>query len=298
MSITDLIKEAIKENKPNIGASSLTTYTSILKNLWKKYGKGDFNIKWYSDEDDRLKDLEEVKPNIKKTQLSALISITKDAHNKKYKKIMMESAQVVQANNLKQEKTETQSKNWITQEDLLNKFNQLKKEVKPLWNKEVLTKPEYLKLQELILLMITSGLMIQPRRSKDWSEFKLKNITDKDNYIKGNKLYFNTYKGSEDKGQQIVELPADRKPQVALFKKFIKLNPFEYLLTDTKGNKLNSVKINQYLEKLFGKKISINIFRHSFLSDKYPAQLEEMTKDAINMGTSPATIINQYLKKD
>lgn len=298
MSITELIKEAIKENKPTIGSSSLTTYTSILKNIWKKYGKDDFNIKWYLDEEARLKDLEEVKPNIKKTLLSALISITKDTDNKKYKKIMMESAQVVQANNLKQEKTETQSKNWITQEDLLTKFNQLKKDTKPLWTKQELTKSEYLKLQELILLMITSGLMIQPRRSKDWSEFKLKNITDKDNYIKGNKLYFNTYKGSEDKGQQIVELPADRKAQVALFKKFIKLNPHEYLLTDSKGNKLNSVKINQYLEKLFGKKISINIFRHSFLSDKYPAQLEEMTKDAINMGTSPATIINQYLKKD
>jgi len=298
MSITELIKESIKDNKPNIGTSSLTTYTSILKNIWKKYGKDDFNIKWFADEEARLKDLEEVKPNIKKTMLSALISITKDAHNKKFKKVMMDSAQLVQANNLKQEKTEKQSENWITQEDLLTKFNQLKKEVKPLWTKGTLNKLEYLKLQELILLMITSGLMIQPRRSKDWSEFKLKNITDKDNYIKGNKLYFNTYKGSEAKGLQIVEVEADKKPQLALFKKFIKLNPYDYLLTDSKGNKLNSVKINQYLEKLFGKKISINIFRHSFLSEKYPAQLAEMTSDAKNMATSVGTIINQYLKKD
>ena len=45
MSITELIIGAIKENKPNIGESSLKTYISILKNLFKKYGKdNEFNI--------------------------------------------------------------------------------------------------------------------------------------------------------------------------------------------------------------------------------------------------------------
>lgn len=298
MSINELIITAIKENKPNITESSLKTYISILKNLFKKYGKDEFNIKWFSEETDRLKDLEEVKPNIKKTILSALISITKDSHNKKYKKVMMDSAQEVQASNLKQEKTEAQTKNWISQQELLNKFNEMKKDVKSLWKKQPLTKSEYMKLQDLILVLITSGLMIPPRRSKDWTEFKLKNYSEKDNYIKGNKLYFNTYKGSDNKGQQIIELPGAKKDLVMIFKKFIKLSPNDYLLVDSQGNKFNSVKLNQHLERIFNKKISVNIFRHSYVSEKYNfTQVKELTKDAVDMGSSVNMMLNQYIKK-
>lgn len=298
---TELIKESIKQNKPAISESSLKTYVSILRNLFKKYGKeNEFNIKWFSDETSRLKDIEEVKPNIRKTLLAALIAITPEAHNKKYKKNMMESAQEVQQDNLKQEKTEAQSKNWIEQDELLNKFNEMKKSVKSLWNKSPLTKSEYMKLQDLILVLITSGLMIPPRRSKDWSEFKIKNIDiSKDNFMKGNKLYFNTYKGSDMKGQQIIEFPSDKKDLVMIFKKFHKLNPYDYLLVDSQNKKMNSVKINQYLEKIFNKKISVNIFRHSFISSKYPInQVAELTKDAQDMGSSVNMMLNTYIKKN
>jgi len=82
-----------------------------------------------------------------------------------------------------------------------------------------------------------------------------------------------------------------------ILKKFIKLNPYDYLFTDSQGNKMNSVKINQYLEKIFGKKISINIFRHSYLSEKYPiTEMKELTKDAQNMGTSVNMALNTYIK--
>jgi len=298
MSEKELITEAIKQNKPTISESSIKTYISILKNLFKKYGKEEeFNIKWFTNENDRIKDLEEVKPNIKKTLLSALIAITPDAHNKKYKKLMMEEALKVQQDNLKQEKTETQATNWISQEDLLNKFNEMKKEVKTFWNKTPLTKPQYMKFQDLILLMLASGILIAPRRSKDLTEFKLKNITAKDNFLKGNKLYFNSYKGSDAKGLQIIELPSAKKDLIMILKKFIKLNPYDYLFTDSQGNKMNSVKINQYLEKIFGKKISINIFRHSYLSEKYPiTEMKELTKDAQDMGTSVNMALNTYIK--
>jgi hypothetical protein len=212
----------------------------------------------------------------------------------------MESAQEVQQDNLKQEKTETQSKNWISQEDLLNKFNEMKKSVKSLWNKSPLTKSEYMKLQDLILVLITSGLMIPPRRSKDWSEFKIKNIDiSKDNFIKGNKLYFNTYKGSDMKGQQIIEFPSDKKDLVMIFKKFLKLNPYDYLLVDSQDKKMNSVKINQYLEKIFNKKISVNILRHSYVSEKYNfTKVAELTQDAQDMGSSMSMMLNTYIKKN
>jgi hypothetical protein len=62
---------------------------------------------------------------------------------------------------------------------------------------------------------------------------------------------------------------------------------------------LTPVKRNQRLNKIFGKKVSCNILRHSFLTEKYkdiPA-IKQMQETANDMGHS----INEalmYVKKD
>jgi hypothetical protein len=54
-----------------------------------------------------------------------------------------------------------------------------------------------------------------------------------------------------------------------LLKKWYDINNNEYVLIDTKGNKLNQVKLNQRLNKIFDMKISVNALRHSYLTNKY-----------------------------
>ena len=54
-------------------------------------------------------------------------------------------------------------------------------------------------------------------------------------------------------------------------------------------NKLSNVKLNQRLNKLFGKKAGINQMRKTYMTDKYSEtskQLNEMAKDFKNMGSS------------
>jgi hypothetical protein len=170
------------------------------------------------------------------------------------------------------------------------------KSVRSLWNKENLTKQEYQKLQDLILVSLTSGVYIPPRRAIDWVDFVISDIDEKtDNYFKKNEFHFNKYKGSDKKGEQVIKVP---KPLLILIKKFIKVNPHKYLLVDSQNKKMNSIKLNQHLERIWGKKAGVNIFRHSFISEKYPIfNVEELKKDAEKMGSSANMMLETYIKK-
>jgi hypothetical protein len=75
-------------------------------------------------------------------------------------------------------------------------------------------------------------------------DFKIKNIDEtKDNHLEKDKLLFNSQPEKE-----IVEVS---KPLQSILKKWISINPTEYLLFDTNKNKLSSVKLNQRLNKIF-----------------------------------------------
>ena len=101
-------------------------------------------------------------------------------------------------------------------------------------------------------------MFVKPRKSKDYVEFKIKNIDEaKDNYFEKDKMIFNSTE------KEIVEVP---KPLQSILKKWITINPTEYLLFDTNKNKLSSVKLNQRLNKIFNnKKVSINALIQSFV---------------------------------
>jgi hypothetical protein len=296
---TTQLKEDIRKNRPKITQNSINTYTSILKNLFKKFHKeGDeLNINWFENEDTIIKHLKDVKPNVRKTIYSSLIAITDERHNKKYKKAMMEDAEHYKSENLKQNKTEAQQKNWVSQDEVKSKVKDMIKETKHLWNKDNITKMEYQKLQDLILVSLTSGVYIPPRRAVDWVDFVIKDIDEKaDNYLKKDEFHFNKYKGSDKKGLQVIKVPKDL---LTLIKKFIKVNDHKYLLVDSQGKKMNSIKLNQHLERIWGKKAGVNIFRHSFISEKYPIfNVDDLKKDAEKMGSSANMMLETYIKRN
>ena len=116
-----------------------------------------------------------------------------------------------------------------------------------------------------------------------------------DNRIEKNDLVFVTYKTSRTYGMQRITMPA---PLKAILTKFVKLNPSDHLLFDSKFAPLNSVKLNQRLCNIFGKGRSINALRHSYLTNRYTEfskEEKEMEHDMQQMGSSPA-MLNTYVK--
>jgi len=65
-------------------------------------------------------------------------------------------------------------------------------------------------------------------------------------------------------------------------------------------NQLSSIKLNQRLNKIFGKKVGVNQMRHTYLTNEFGHTIEQKKKiDTITseMGTSPNMLIN-YVKND
>jgi hypothetical protein len=107
----------------------------------------------------------------------------------------------------------------MTTEEIQKIYDDLETKTKPLFKKKDLSTKEMLKVQDFVILSLFT--LIPPRRAMDYIEFKINNInTNKDNYIKGTNLVFNTYKTSTQKGQQKINIPKELK---SILTKYIKL---------------------------------------------------------------------------
>jgi len=291
------ITKCLKQNKPNISESSIKTYGSLLKSFYYKNHEKDSELDcdWFNKQDEIVLLLKDKPASTRKTTYAALIAISSE--NDKYKKALMEDGKKYQAFIDKQEKTETQEENWKNYDEIKAIFADMSKRVKPILNSKVpLDAKSYSMLLDFIIVCITSGIFISPRRSLDWIELKIKS-PDKaaDNYIEKNDFVFNKYKTAKFYGSQKVEMPKELK---LILTKFIKLNPHEYLLTEFNGTRVSNVRLTQKLNNIFEGKISTSMLRHIYLTDKLkdvPA-LNDLKEMASNMGHSVTEAL-QYVKK-
>ena len=288
------LKEFIKDKRPALSEGSLKTYTSILKSLHKKIFGGSVDVKDFDDSKKVLEILKELQANKRKTLLTALVVITDDAA---YRKKMMEDVSTYNKEINKQEKTKNQKESWVSTEEVKAIYDTLKKNADLLYKKSVHSPSEHQQIQNFIILALMSGGFIPPRRSLDYCEFKIRNVDkEKDNYLEKNKLVFNRYKTFKTYGQQSVDIPIQLKNIIL---KWSKINQTDYLLVDTNGNKLNSVKLNQRFNSIFGgRKIATNQMRHTFLTDKYAEtskKQKEMEQDLTDMATN---VPKNYIKLD
>ncbi len=293
----ETIKEDILKNRPNLSTSSVNSYYSILKNLHKKVFKDkEYNKKDFHEDKIILNELNEMPSKKRKTILSALVIFVDDDKVKEiYRSLMMDDIKISKEETISQKKDET--KDWIDWNDVKNIYNAYRKDTYYLMKSkpEELTPKELNVIQDFIILSLY--VLIPPRRSLDYVELKQRNYTDEDNYIdfKKNKIYFNKYKTSKFYKTQTVDISRELKN---ILKKWYDFNTNDYVLIDTNNNKLNQVKLNQRLNKIFGMKISVNALRHSYLTNKYgniPA-LKDMLDTAEDMGHTVTQAL-EYVKK-
>jgi integrase len=293
----ETIKQYVKDKKPSLSHSSITTYSSILKNLYiRVFGTGDIDMEKFNQTDKVLDFLKNMPPNKRKTILSSLVVIT---DKKPYRDLMLEDVRDYNKEIQKQEKTEDQQESWVDTNDVKDILNELKKNADLLYKKKTQTGNDLQEIQCYIIMCLLGGVYIPPRRSKDFVDFKIKSIDNSShNFLDKTKMNFNSYKTAKTYGLQVVDIPIQLKN---ILSKWIKINPTEYLLFDSNFNKLSSVKLNQRLNKIFGnKKVGVNQLRHTFLTDKYKKQNEEgkaLANDMQKMGSS-VSMADTYIKLD
>lgn len=296
------MQNQIKKNRPNITDSSVKSYMSILKALWSRiYGEDDFKIEKFENTKKILDFLKDVEPAKRKTILSALMAICEDKKKcDEYREVMLNDASIFNAVQKEQKMSDKQKENWLSIEQIDMKLNELFQKFDEATS---MRGPVPLKLlhqaQDYVILSLTSGKYIPPRRNADWTEMRWKNYEDdeeEENVYTGRKFIFRIYKTRKYHGQQEIPVP---KPLKDILDKWTKKIKSDYLLFDSNGEKLSSSQLTQRLNSIFdGKKASTTILRHIFLTDKYKnvPHLKDMEETASMMGHDLKTAF-EYVKK-
>jgi hypothetical protein len=288
------IREYIQSKRPSLSKSSVTTYSSILKSLFAKvFGDGEVDFEKFNNTEKVLAFLKDMPPNRRKTILSSLVIITDD---KQYRDLMSDDVREYNEEISKQEKSPDQIASWVDTAQVREVCEALRKNAELIYKKKQLSSGDLQQIQNYIIMALLGGIYISPRRSKDFCDFKIKNIDkEKDNYLEKSKLVFNSYKTAKTYGKQELAVPIQLKNIIA---KWVKVNPTEYLLFDTNLGKLTAVKLNQRLNKIFDKKVGVNQLRHTYLTDKFAEtskQTKELDKNMTEMGSSTA-MATTYIK--
>ena len=296
MSFRESLAETIKEKRPKITESSVKTYVSILFNLCKNM-KGDEEVHWFDkNEKEILEFLKDKEPNKRKTILSALFILT---NNVEFRTLMIEDCKVVNDDYKNQKMNTKQQEAWISTDDIQAKYNELLEKVKLMFAQK--TMYHYNTIMEYLLAGLLGGCSgLIPRRSLDYGQMKVKNYDVKtDNYYKQGKFYFNIYKTAGKYGLQMLDVKETAPELNMIIKKWIKVNPTDYLLFSSNNNPLSSPQINRILNKVFGGKVSTDILRHVFITNKYGhmPKILDMQNTATSLGNSISTMM-EYIKHE
>ena len=293
MTFRETIEHNLKEKRPNLSASSLKTYVSILYNLHKKLNADGDDIKWFDEDEKILEDLKDKPPSSRKTVLSALFVLT---NKPEYNKVMLEDCKHTNDQYKEQKKSKKEEDNWVSVDDIKKIYDDLLEKVKDMFSHKLIS--NYQTIINFILLGCLGGVSgIAPRRSLDFADMKISGYDPKiDNYYKAGKFIFNKYKTAKDYGEQVIDVKSKAPEFNAILSKWVKCNPTDYLLFSSNQQKLTSPQITRMLNKLFGKNTSVDLLRHIYLTNKYGKLQEEMEADSKDMAHS----LNQqalYIKK-
>ncbi len=203
-------------------------------------------------------------------------------------------------NKVKGEKTEKQKENWITREEietLKKEYSDKAKEVV----KGKLGRKEYdIMLENMILSMYVN---MPPRRAKDYVLMKLeddeKEEDEKYNYYDGTQFILNEFKTKKSHGQEKVKVPSSVKSDIAMYLDKTDSLDKEFLITNYGGKPFNLINdMTRRLNKIFGKKISVDMLRNMYYSHKYGDIKTDIIQDAKDMGTSMNFAMNTYTKQN
>jgi hypothetical protein len=285
------------------------TKQNYLKNLIRLNDGNEIkNFNFLKKTEDILQKISHLKPNSQRTYLIGIVSTLKDlkgfepAH-KLYYGLMMDMNKALKDNTTK---SATQTANWINQDEVMQRYQEMSEQVIPLLHLKKVNAKQWVDILDFIVFSLYT--LQQPRRNKDYQlMLVIKSNKDFDdnykefNYWMGGCFLFYNYKTKGTYNLQ--DIPVNPELQEIL-KLYVRLHPLKKqkkypLLVDYEGNPLLQVNdITRILNRIFKKKIGVSMLRNIYLTDKFKEPMQELKDTARAMGTSSNTIQNNYVKVD
>jgi hypothetical protein len=314
----DNLREKIDSSR-NIKENSLNAYLISIKKLNEFITKKEFkNLDFLKDEKKVLEKLKELKLTTQKNYLSAII-VSLSAYGDKYeddlktyRKRLEQLNEVYNSEIKKNEKTETQEKNWVSMKDLKKVMNSYKLDLKErgAFSKDELTRRELDIMQRWVVANLYLNDENPPIRL-DYGNMRIISENDfdklKDDELDKNFLvvknrtnkYFHFGDYKTEKTYSKKEIKVGKKLNSVL-NIWLKHNKKGGLLYDTKGDPMSSNTLGKYIKKVFektGKQVSINLIRHIFISEKFPPQKEDEKEEVASKMLHSVKIQKAYSKK-
>lgn len=280
------LESIIQKSRPTLKPQSVKTYIS---NIRKIAGTKEIdNLKFLDDPDEVFSLMSSYKITMKRNILSSILVLLsavgeKDSIRKIYADKLLELTEEMKVELAKNNKTETQEKNWVS-------MAELKKITKALIRNSPASQNT----------MIAALYSLQAPTRLDFYDMEIvgpkDERSDNKNYLiitnRSKKTFiFNDYKTSRKHGT--VALPVNKELNTVI-NKFLKLNPErKYLLQGKDGLPLSRNNLGKIITKIFastGKKVSLNIIRHVYISENVDIKkIKEQNNLASAMMHSPKT---------
>jgi len=296
------IEENIKKSRPKLSQNSINTYINSLRTIKRYLGMdGDLdNTKFLNNFDKVIKCVEENSPKLttqKSKITSILVALSSD--NKpneellnKYKKHVDTIAKKYNKWLEKQEKSDTQKKNWISYSqllcvtnDLLKKYNKLRKIPNDMLNnKQFRTIQNYVMLRTQLQYPIRNDFANMKILSEKEYKKIPEDVKQKNNYLEiisknKKKFHINNYKTVKRLGARSYDIPKELN---TILNQFLKINKSGWLFVkpSDKNTPLSEGDITKQFYILFKeyfpeKLISTSLLRHIIISH------ERMNDDSI-----------------
>lgn len=274
----------INEDKPFRTLSFLRDYDSIVQRLQDK--QEGTRISYY-------------------TAIIAILSLfpRMNAIKKKYEKDYIDLITKRKAFDESHEKTEQQKKSMIPMDAVNEKRKQLKEEVEKMNGKDKLTRGEFDKvLQHLLVEFYTA---IPPRRNQDYAfmyvvDTRPEVMDQSKNYLvmSEKKFVFNKYKTAKVYGCVQIDIP---ECLMDVIQTYLLRHPENdkdefVLLVNADGSEVNKLNgITRILNRAFEGCVGATALRHIFVSDKFAENVKEREEVAKAMGHDVATQ-GKYIK--
>ena len=319
----DIVEEKIKTLRPNIKDSSLYAYTNALSRIHRGMKEEtDFkDLNFIYKYDETMEYLSKHKNNTIKNMLIPITIILEGINTNEAKILLARYNDVIDKLRFKindditdNVKSEKQSNNWATKNEIYKVVRDLKKEAEVAFNKESPTSKDLDKIQQYILAYLYSGKDIKQLRN-DYANMKIIrtgliiDLDDNMNYLILNKgkPYFliNNYKTSNRYGTMRLSVKT-KELKSALMNYIDKLgDEQDYLfLNHQKGNPISENGLTKFIAKTFMRKINKqltpSLLRAIYISNLDFGKLtyKQKNKIAQEMGHSFDTQQKHYLKLD
>eukprot|EP01031_Cornospumella_fuschlensis_P024678 gene24678-29820_t len=187
----------------------------------------------------------------------------------------------------------------LTMKDIMVKYNAALARVE--------RDPTHKNWVDAILIALTSGIHVFPRRSADWVWMNWRDGSGQLNEYDGRRFIFRVYKTAKSHSDpQIVPVPLQLRALLDDYKEFLKtkMNESPYIISPNGTCRFSASGLTKRLNSIYGDGVSVSVLRSIYASDTMGDDMRELNalkrkidEKAEQMGTSSAMLDQVYIKE-